>query len=261
MIKVVFFDVDGTLVSHTHTIVPESTRRAIKELQEKGVMCVIATGRHFLEMEQLPTSDLVKGKVFDGYVCLNGQLVCDKDRNLIYKNTIEGASKDALVKRFQAMEKPTALLEYDRIYINFSNEDAERGQGLISSPVPDVGEYHGGDIFQAFAFGKDGFAEELRELLPDCRVINWCDCAVDINDSKGSKMVGIIKYLEHIGVKPEETIAFGDGDNDVEMFQLSHIGVAMGNATEKAKAAADYVTDSVDDDGIWNALVHFGILE
>jgi len=53
MIKVVFFDVDGTLVSHTHTIVPESTRRAIKELQEKGVMCVIATGRHFLEMEQL----------------------------------------------------------------------------------------------------------------------------------------------------------------------------------------------------------------
>ena len=261
MIKVVFFDVDGTLVSHTDIIVPESTRLAIQKLQEKGILCVVATGRHFLEMEQLPTCDLVKRKVFDGYVSMNGQLVCDKDRNIIYKNTIKGASKEALVKRFREMKNPTAFLEYDRIYINFSDEYAVRGQAEISSPVPDVGEYHGGEIFQAFTFGTDGFDEELRALLPDCRVINWCDCAVDINDSNGTKMVGIQKYLEYAGVKQEETMAFGDGDNDVEMLEYVSIGVAMDNGTEKCKASADYVTDSVDADGIWKALVHFGLLE
>ncbi len=261
MIKVVFFDIDGTLVSHTHTIVPESSKRAIEELQKKGIMCVLATGRHLVEMEQLPTGDMVRAKVFDGYVSLNGQVVCDKHRNIIYKNPIEGKSKEILVQRFQAMEMPTALLEFDRIYINFSNEDAVRGQGEISSPVPDIGEYHGGDFFQAFSFGQGNFAEELRELLPDCRVINWCDCAVDINDSKGSKMIGIQKFLEHVGVKQEETMSFGDGDNDVEMLQFSQIGVAMANGTEKCRAAADYVTDSVDEDGIWNALVHYGLVE
>lgn len=261
MIKVVFFDIDGTLVSHTDTIVSESTRQSIKELQEKGIQCVVATGRHFLEMEFLPVKDLVFDKVFDGYVALNGKLVCDKDRNIIYKNTIKGASKEALVKRFQDMEKPTAFLEYDRIYINFSNEDAVRGQAKISSPVPDVGEYHGGEFFQAFAFGQGDFVEELKELLPGCRVTTWCDWAADINDAQGSKVYGIQKYLEHIGVKPEETMAFGDGENDVEMLEFVQIGVAMGNAVPVAKEAADYVTDTVDEDGIRNALIHYGLLE
>ena len=70
MIKAVFFDVDGTLVSHKSKSVPESTRRAIEQLKEKGIKVCMATGRHLLEIEELPAKDIE----FDGYVMQNGQL-------------------------------------------------------------------------------------------------------------------------------------------------------------------------------------------
>ena len=73
-------------------------------------------------------------------------------------------------------------------------------------------------------------------------------------------MIGIRKTLEYFGITREETMAFGDGDNDAEMLEFVEIGVAMGNAVEKTKAAADYITTAQDEQGISNALKHFGIL-
>ena len=66
--------------------------------------------------------------------------------------------------------------------------------------------------------------------------------------------------LEHFGWTKDNAIAFSDGGNDVDMLRFAGIGVAMGNATDEPKAAADYVTDSVDDAGIANALKHFGVI-
>ena len=63
------------------------------------------------------------------------------------------------------------------------------------------------------------------------------------------------------GIKAEETIAFGDAENDLEMLKFAGIGVAMGNGEEQVKAQADYVTADVDDDGIAKALRHFGLIE
>ena len=66
--------------------------------------------------------------------------------------------------------------------------------------------------------------------------------------------------IEHYGIDKSETMAFGDGQNDVDMFAAVGTAVAMGNACRAAKEAADYITDPVDEDGIWNALKHFGVL-
>jgi hydroxymethylpyrimidine pyrophosphatase-like HAD family hydrolase len=66
--------------------------------------------------------------------------------------------------------------------------------------------------------------------------------------------------LEHYGIRQEEMIAFGDGENDMEMLQFAGIGIAMGNAEKEVKAVADYVTDDIDDDGIWKACRHFGLI-
>ena len=75
-----------------------------------------------------------------------------------------------------------------------------------------------------------------------------------------SKRSGIDHLLEYYGIPLDQTMAFGDGGNDIQMLEHVHLGVAMGNAVDSAKQAADYVTDPVDDDGISNALYRLGVL-
>ena len=75
-----------------------------------------------------------------------------------------------------------------------------------------------------------------------------------------SKGKTLHKLLDILHLKPENLMAFGDGQNDVDMFGAVGTAVAMGNGCEEAKAAANYITGAVDEDGIWNALKHFGIL-
>ena len=89
MIKAVFFDVDGTLVSHTSGTVPDSTRAALDLLSEMGIQRVVATGRSLMELAFLPVKDIV----FDAYVLMNGQLCLDAQRKIIAENPISGADK------------------------------------------------------------------------------------------------------------------------------------------------------------------------
>ena len=76
----------------------------------------------------------------------------------------------------------------------------------------------------------------------------------------GGKDAGVRIVMEELGLAPEECVAFGDGGNDVDMFRVVGTSVAMGNGNPEARAAATYVTDHVDDDGIWNACVRLGLI-
>ena len=82
----------------------------------------------------------------------------------------------------------------------------------------------------------------------------------DIIPKEGGKEVGIAAAADYYGITREEVIVFGDGDNDCSMLRWAGTGVAMGNATPAAKAAAGYITAPVDQDGILIALRHFGVL-
>ena len=77
----------------------------------------------------------------------------------------------------------------------------------------------------------------------------------------GGKDKGIIEYCKLRNIDLKDTMAFGDGDNDIEMLKTVGIGVAMGNGIDTVKAAADYITDSIKEDGVYNALVHFGVID
>ena len=82
----------------------------------------------------------------------------------------------------------------------------------------------------------------------------------DVIPKGSSKQVGVDKMLDYFGISLDESMAFGDGGNDVLMLKHVGIGVAMGNAEDEVKRAADYVTDSVDEDGVEKALRHFGVI-
>lgn len=89
----------------------------------------------------------------------------------------------------------------------------------------------------------------------------WHPAFVDVTARGNTKQNGIDQIIRHFGIRLEETMAFGDGGNDIGMLRHAGIGVAMGNAEDDVKAAAEYVTTSVDEHGIANALKRFGIID
>ena len=256
MVKAIFFDVDGTLLSHNTSSVSESTRKALDLLAQKGIERVVATGRHMLELQQLPVRDIR----FDGFITMNGQLCLDGEGNIICENPISGREKELILTLFREKTIPVVLVEKDDMYLNFCNEVVERAQKEISSPVPKVGVYTGNEIYLAVAFLNREREKELLGQSDGYKITRWNPNAVDIIAASGGKTVGIGQYLKRAGIAPEETMAFGDGDNDVDMLKMVGTGVAMGNAEPIVKENADYVTDSVDDDGIMKALVALGVL-
>ena len=255
-IKAVFFDVDGTLISHKMGDVPQSTRKALKELQKRGIRVIVATGRHTLELRELPVKDIA----FDGYVVINGQLCLDWEQNTIYDAPICPEGVRAMVEIFERKEIPVTVVEKDRIYVNFVNDLLKRRQKEIFSPVPDVGVYEGGNVYQYCVYATDEEIAQIAKKAVSCKVTKWNDAAYDIIAGEGGKRQGMEKLLERYGIKREETMAFGDGENDISMLAYAQVGVAMGNADDTVKACADYVTASVDEDGVAEALKYYGLI-
>lgn len=257
MIRTVFFDVDGTLVSHSMGAVPDGTVRALRKLKASGIDRVLATGRHLLELNLLPMQELE----FEDYILLNGQLCLDHDGQILFSNPIRGAEKEEILSLFEEKNIPVMLIEKDALYNNFIDERVIIAQKAISTPLPDVGDYQGGEIYQAIIFADKEMEEELAQRLPGCAITRWNDYAVDVISREGGKAAAIEKFLALKGLKKEESAAFGDGENDMEMLETVGIGVAMGNADDEVKAKADLITDSIDEDGLEKALIKMGLIE
>ena len=256
MIKAAFFDVDGTFYSHSIPDVPKSHLKVLKELKKNGIKTFLATGRHFEELKDLKMDDIL----FDGYVMLTGQICTDEHKNVIFGNSIRREDAEILFAAFEKKELPIMLVEKDFFYVNMQSEIVVNGQAAISSPVPQLGEYDGALIYQMVVYGGKDLEDELRGKLPNCKIARWCPYGFDVISKDGGKVIGIQKMLEYYGIRQEEMIAFGDGENDMEMLQFAGIGVAMGNADDEVKAVADYVTADIDDDGILKACKHFGLI-
>ncbi len=255
-IKVIFFDIDGTLLSHTTGQVPESTRRALKQAQENGIRIVVATGRDLVELSKLPVMDLN----FDGYLTLNGNICLDKEKHMFAGNEIDAGEVEVLVQIFQGGRIPFVLIGENQRYINYVDDVVIQTQNATHGTIPDIGEYHGEKIYQCLAFVSAEVRERLEQLLDHCSITSWNETGIDIIAKTGGKAAGIQKFLNREGLKRSEVMAFGDGENDMAMLQYAGIGVAMGNGKESLKRAADYVTADVDDDGIEKALKHYHII-
>ena len=126
--------------------------------------------------------------------------------------------------------------------------------------VPDLGSFSGEKIYQIWAFVPEKEQQMLKNLLDECSITSWNDKAIDIIPKGGGKSTGMQAFLDEHGLERSETMAFGDGENDIDMLKYAGIGVAMGNAWPSTKKAADYVTDDIDEDGLYNALKHFELI-
>ena len=257
MIKAIFFDIDGTLVSHTKKDIPEGVLTALDELRAKGILLFIASGRHISEFPALPLHDYP----FDGYVTETGQICYNGAFETIYEQPFTDEDTESLVRMFNEREIPIVLLNDRSLYINFVNEYVVRTQNAINTPIPPIDSYHGEKLYGATVFGESATIDRVEERLTASRATRWNRFAADIVLGEAGKENGIRKMLDHYGISRDEIMAFGDADNDLDMISFAGIGVVMGNGTERMKEIADYITASVDEGGVVEALRHFGLIE
>lgn len=260
MIKAVFFDIDGTLVSFKTHKVPESTKKALALLREKGIKVFIATGRHPSIMS---AGNNVNELTFDGYVTLNGQY-CYTENEVIYKNSISPEDIKAVVEFLKDHKYPCGFVEGEEyMYINYIDDTVKEVLESVNIPLPnvkDISRALENEVFQLNPYISPEEEKEFMKVLKNCDATRWNPLFMDVIPAGGGKHIAVEKVREYYNFAKEETMAFGDGGNDITMLKAVGLGVAMGNSTPEVQEAADYVTDSVDEDGIYKALKHFDII-
>lgn len=260
MIKAIFFDIDGTLVSKKTKVYSDSVKATLEKLREKGIYIFVATGRHVLEIEN---EHLLDGLYFDAYITLNGQY-CFNKKEVIYQNTINKEDIKNIISQIDISPYPCMFIEKDMMYINMINEKVIYAQQSVHTALPPVKDIHRAlenPIYQIVSYVDEKEAKIYPlSVLKHCKATRWNSYGIDIIPDNGSKNMGIKKVLEYYRIPLENTMAFGDGENDIEMLKYAAIGIAMGNAQENVKKAADYVTDSVENDGVAKALKHFNLI-
>lgn len=255
--KAVFFDIDGTLLSHKTNSVPASALEAIRHLRKQGIPVFLATGRHRSHLESLPP---LRELEYDGAVSLNGGY-CYDARGRIFHNPICRGDIAALLSWLDANPTPCGFTEEDRTYVNFYNDRVYDVHERIHTPLLPLGDLRRGLDFPVYQILLYLYAEDpVPPCMPHTRTTRWFTGGVDIIPAEGGKALGIQAVLDHYGIDKAETMAFGDGDNDLDMFGAVGFSVAMGNSVPQLIAAADYVTADVDNDGIAKALRHFGLI-
>ena len=115
-------------------------------------------------------------------------------------------------------------------------------------------------VYQLNVFVSEEEEGDFMQLMPNSKTARWTSHFTDIIPKDGGKNKGIDAIINHFGIKLEETMAFGDGGNDIDMLKHAGIGIAMENARDDVKEIADFITTSVDDDGVTNALKHYNVL-
>ena len=257
MIKAIFFDIDGTLTSFKTHEIPDSAFDALRRLKEKGYLLFIATGR------AKDGREVLRGFPFDGYITLNGQYCFTRDGTVIYENTIQREDLEILQKEIEKDPVPCGYIMRDTKVFNFRNELVDEIHAITHNdahPAGDVSNVLNEKIYQVMIFMDEEREKKLLSRLNHCTSARWYPTFFDLSPLGGTKVKGMDCFGKHFGFDVSEMMAFGDGGNDREMLAHAGISVAMENASEELKQAADYVTQDADHDGLRNAFIHFDMI-
>lgn len=257
MVEAIFFDVDGTLVNFGTNKVSDGVKNALRKLNEKGIKIFIATGRHSSKLDCL---DGVAD--FTAFITVNGQ-ICFNATEDIYLKHIPEKDVLALIDKMDDMGISCCFLRKNKTTANFLDEHMRSLQDMLD--LSDVVEQDPKtmedlQVYQLVASVTKEQEEELLAVSGAVDVTRWNPEYVDLVPKGGNKWVGIEQVLAYYGIAKENTMAFGDGENDMGMLQYVQVGVAMGNAKDMVKDVADYITDSVENDGVVKGLEYFGLL-
>lgn len=267
-IKLIALDLDGTLLSSDKGLSPRN-RAALQAAADRGIQVVPATGRFFGGMP-----DVIRSLPYINYVLtINGAQVVDVHTGeVIYEANLP---LDITLTIMDALEELPVCYDCYQNNEAFMTAAMQARAGEFTDnpfclkmlrdmrqPVPELRAFlreRGMPIQKTQFFTRD---EALRQealatfdtRFPGTRATTSVPDNVEINAADGNKGAALTALARHLGIAPEEIMAFGDGNNDVTMLRAAGLGVAMGNAVEEAMAAADYITATNDEDGVAQAI-------
>ncbi len=261
MIKGIFFDVDGTLVSFTKKFLSDRLLADLAALRERGIKLFISTGRALQDLEH---TGMLRDARFDGYVTLGGQYCCDGDGTAFRDAPIGLDDLRGAYEVFKAHPELPAVMEGNgESYLTTVNDRVRQVYEFLHTqmyPVRDPAWLLEGKVYQLAPFVTPEEEGVFLAAMPGCMSTRWHTEGIDILPRDGGKGAGLRAAMERYGLAREEVMAFGDGENDLTMMAEAGVSVAMGNGDKQVKAMADYVADTVENDGISMALRHFGLL-
>ena len=259
--KIIFFDIDETLYRKSSNYLPESVPAAIRALKARGIIPAIATGR---SLAALPTKirELIAAENIELFITINGQYNQYRGEPLATNPMSIGE-----IERFNAL---FARHGWDYTYVGAEQMASNRQSARMDEALAGIGPYIVAPdyylhqpVYQYLLYidpAEETALNDSGELGRDYHAMRWHPFSVDLLHADGSKARGIKRVCAALGVPLDETMAFGDGLNDVEMFKTVGYGVAMGDAVPELRALAQYQTGTVEEDGIYNALQHLGII-
>lgn len=261
MTKAMFFDIDGTLVSFTTHEVPASAIEALEEAHQKGIKIFIATGRPKAIINNM--GELEKRDIIDGYVTMNGAY-CFAGDEVIFSKPIDHKSTVEIGKYAKAKGIACIFVPAKDIRVcnadHFLREIFYEHLHVDKMPETSFEEGWNGDIYQITPFFNVNQEAEALKNANGAVGNRWHPGFTDITATGINKSLGVKMMAKHFGFSQDEVMCFGDGGNDISMLEYAGIGVALGNANDEVKAHANYVTTHIDDNGVANALKHFGII-
>ncbi len=278
MEKIILIDVDGTLLDYENKL-PESAKMAIRQARQNGHKVYICTGRSKAEVY-----DYIWDIGLDGMIGGNGSYVEDNgevimhqlitaeqckhvvdwlhDRHLEFY--LESNSGLYASENFEVVADPVI-----KVYCQRKGKE-NTDQLTVRDVFPEM--IYGGELYRddvnKISFVLSSYQDHLDSIteFPDLKPGTWGgkgEIALfgDLGVKDITKAHAIDVLLKHLGAKKEDTFAFGDAKVDIPMLEYCEVGVAMGSGGDEIKAMADYVTDDVDKDGLYNGFVHFGLIE
>lgn len=250
--KILFLDIDGTVLSHTTNSIPQSAVHSINAIREKGVKVFGCTGRHTEELKKLPLDDLH----VDGWITMNGALNYVGD-TVVSKYPIEREDIQVLYEALKENPFPIQFLEKDEMYMNMHSKLVEEGLKTVHSeqdPIQSLERILENDIYMFIPWCDIKQFEEIQKKMGHVELVKWSEFVGDCFLKGTGKSKGIQDVLNYYHIDKKEAVSIGDGDNDVSMFDACGYNIAMGNACQALKNKADYVSKHIDEDGLEDAI-------
>lgn len=258
--KAVFFDIDGTLYNYKIGV-PQSAINGIKELKQNGHLAFISTGR---ARAMIPQDLIDLG--FDGVLAACGAYV-EYEGNVIYNIDLEKEIADNALNALRKHKVLCVLEGQDYLYMD--DEDFSDG-GLFSVKKfksehgekikPIAGEEYRINKITCRTNQHSNFEEAFKVIETDFDCIYHNTEFIELVPKGFSKVKGIEAIIEHLGVNIENTYAFGDSLNDIDMLEYVKYGIAMGNSSPEILERVKYKTDNIDNDGIYKGLKQFKLI-
>lgn len=255
--KIVFFDIDGTLINEEKEI-PSDTRKAILSLQKKGIHVVIATGRSPFHLRRIREELQIKS-----FISYNGAYV-EYAGTPIYQQELELAALEQLYALSQEGDHPLIFMGTQQAYTTHDSHGhiIETFNYLkMDFPEYDPFFYKRESVHQVLLYCLKENEQAYVGKFSEFDFIRWHKYSMDVLPKGGSKAKGIEAFLKHLGIAREDAVAFGDGLNDKEMLEFVGMGVAMGNAHPELKSLANWITKHVNEGGISYGLKELQLID